>query len=124
MNDLPERLRHLAESLIGDDWSHPLCSREACLEAASVLDKLPKTADGVVWTGNAAVWYLNETWTGLKILSNDSRGEFQFTWSLDKERSGQKEMFAVFPIGYGVKVPLRFCYSTQAAAEAAKKGEP
>ena len=42
MNDLPERLRALADSLEGDDWNHPLLSLEACREAAAEIERLRK----------------------------------------------------------------------------------
>jgi hypothetical protein len=47
MTDLPQRLRDLAEVLDGIEWDIPLLSKEACLEAAGIIEKLPKTADGV-----------------------------------------------------------------------------
>jgi hypothetical protein len=40
-SDLCERLLSLAESLVGDDWNHPLLSAETCCEAVRHL-QLPK----------------------------------------------------------------------------------
>ena len=40
MTDLPERLRHLAESLEGDDWEHPITARDDCLRAADEIERL------------------------------------------------------------------------------------
>ena len=40
MSDLPERLRVLTDSLEGDDWDHPLLSREACRDAAAEIESL------------------------------------------------------------------------------------
>jgi len=40
MKDLPERLRALADALEALEWDVPLLSREACLEAAKVLERM------------------------------------------------------------------------------------
>ena len=37
IKDLPERLDALADSLVGDDWEHPLASVETCRQAAEEL---------------------------------------------------------------------------------------
>lgn len=53
MNDLPERLRSLAESLDGDEWEHPLMSREVCIEAATLIELLRNIVD--VWEENGTM---------------------------------------------------------------------
>ena len=40
-SDLCEQLLALAESLVGDDWEHPLLSAEACCEAVRHLQPTP-----------------------------------------------------------------------------------
>lgn len=42
MNDIPERLRAFAETLIGDDWIHPLGSVDTCLEAAKAIEAMER----------------------------------------------------------------------------------
>jgi hypothetical protein len=36
---ISDQLRALAESLEGDQWEHPICSREVCVKAADLLDR-------------------------------------------------------------------------------------
>jgi len=38
ITDLSEQLRNLADTLVDDEWDHPLCSVETCRTAAYVLD--------------------------------------------------------------------------------------
>ena len=40
MTDLTQRLRELAEALVGCEWELPLCSRETCLRAADEIERL------------------------------------------------------------------------------------
>ena len=40
-----DRLRALAETLEGDEWEHPLLSKEACVEAADELNRLTKRVE-------------------------------------------------------------------------------
>lgn len=40
MSDLPERLLALAESLVGDEWNHPLKAVDDCRNAAAELKRL------------------------------------------------------------------------------------
>jgi hypothetical protein len=40
MSDLPERLLAIAESLVGDEWNHPLKAVDDCRNAAAELKRL------------------------------------------------------------------------------------
>jgi hypothetical protein len=40
MTDLPKKLRALADTLIGDEWQHPLAAVETCQQAADELERL------------------------------------------------------------------------------------
>lgn len=40
IDDLIEDLNALADSLIGDDWNHPVTSVETCRRAARELERL------------------------------------------------------------------------------------
>jgi len=42
MTDLTQRLRELAEALVGCEWELPLCSRETCLRSADEIERLNK----------------------------------------------------------------------------------
>lgn len=42
MSDLPERLLALAESLVGDEWNHPLKAVDDCRNAAAELKRLTR----------------------------------------------------------------------------------
>ena len=77
MTDLPERLRHLAESLEGDDWEHPITARDDCLRAADEIERLRHEAKcwrlirvhGPNWTDNDVLDAL------LRKLDTAERGE-------------------------------------------------
>lgn len=104
MTDLSQRLRDLAEVLDGIEWDIPLCSKEACLEAADLIEKLPMTADSVPIVPRIKVW----------VLHNGKPLEVQVASigrSVDLEDN---------PWGSGTMDPERWFYSTQEAAEAAR----
>lgn len=60
-SDLPEKLRELAETLIGDDWEHPLTCVETCKSAADEIERLRAivsvTADGVPVLRGDKIWF-------------------------------------------------------------------
>ncbi len=80
------------------------------------IDKLPRTKDCVRWYGQP-VWCI--TCDG-GVISNEMFGEFRYTYSIFVEEVGVKEWQAVFPIAHGLMSPVRYCYSTREAVEAAK----
>ena len=44
MNDLPERLRSLADSLVGDEWEHPITAEADCRAAADEIERMTEAA--------------------------------------------------------------------------------
>ena len=58
---LPDRLRYLAESLVGDEWEHPVDAVETCRRAADELERLRRERDEA---RDAARWWYRRDRTG------------------------------------------------------------
>ena len=69
--DLQEQLRDIADTLVGCEWNHPLCSEETCRSAAAQIEQmtlenerlrgeLHKTSQGLYATGRAEIEKLRQ----------------------------------------------------------------
>lgn len=45
VTDLPEKLRALADTLVGDEWEHPIDAVETCRKAADEIERLTRERD-------------------------------------------------------------------------------
>ena len=91
-----------------DTWRR---QREEINRLQAIVDKLPKTKDGVQWYGQPVYLITN---TG-KVISNEVFCEFRYTSFF-----GTLCWCAVFNYGYGLMARVQDCYSTHEAAEKAK----
>ena len=125
LGDLMMQLFNVLRDISGCDFSkNPFefikLQRAEIERLQGIVDKLPKTADGVQWYGQPVYYPLNNEYG---IVSTEPCGEYFYAEMFE----GGVEWVASFHIGYGVAAPVRVCYSTEAAAreaaEAAKEGK-
>lgn len=108
---LPERLQALAEQLDGHEYDMPLLSKEACLEAAAIIDKLPVTADGVPLSIGMQVFDDEIEYTVKRI----SQEEWCFTEVTVISDDFEDDILVSQELAVGY-------FSTREAAEKARKG--
>ena len=79
ITSIPDRLRDLADSLEGDEWSHPLCSVEACRIGATIAREylsqceqrlkeqleIHKLREGFAWTKLKEEIFIKAFWDGV-----------------------------------------------------------